>query len=270
MERSKKHILIVEDEMALSHALTIRLQQEGYAVTVASNGEEALQKVESHPFDLILLDIIMPRMDGLNQIAGHESQWSAKVTIHGNFHKVLSSFRDCRYRNAAGGCAVGCRYRLLADRFFRCRDHCPHSLRWTGEPARMIFFIALDRGAKSANGGLMTCFSELPEDVADVELGGNGDEERGKYGDREENLNERHSGTFAPMMEKRELHSKITQVRSPCTTSHTRQFSVPMGQMSSMVSPSSARGARIHSLPPCESMLISKPVRVAPDPSSLS
>ena len=65
MERSKKHILIVEDEMALSHALTIRLQQEGYAVTVASNGEEALQKVESHPFDLILLDIIMPRMDGL-------------------------------------------------------------------------------------------------------------------------------------------------------------------------------------------------------------
>lgn len=65
MEKPKKHILIVEDEKALSHALNIKLQQEGYAVSIASDGEEALQKVESHPYDLILLDIIMPRMDGL-------------------------------------------------------------------------------------------------------------------------------------------------------------------------------------------------------------
>ena len=65
MEKTKKHILIVEDEKALSHALNIKLQQEGYTVTIASDGEEALQKVESHPYDLILLDIIMPRMDGI-------------------------------------------------------------------------------------------------------------------------------------------------------------------------------------------------------------
>src|SRR3989344_7819408 len=65
MEKTKKHILIVEDEKALSHALNIRMQKEGYTVTIASDGEEALQKVESHPYDLILLDIIMPRMDGI-------------------------------------------------------------------------------------------------------------------------------------------------------------------------------------------------------------
>ncbi len=61
----KRHILIVEDEAHLAEALAHNLQFEGYATTVAHDGEEGLKLANTMQFDLILLDIMMPRMDGL-------------------------------------------------------------------------------------------------------------------------------------------------------------------------------------------------------------
>jgi two-component system, OmpR family, alkaline phosphatase synthesis response regulator PhoP len=61
----KKHILIVEDEEHLAQGLAHNLQFEGYATTVANDGAEGLQVAQSIPFDLIVLDIMMPKMDGL-------------------------------------------------------------------------------------------------------------------------------------------------------------------------------------------------------------
>jgi len=59
-----KHILIVEDELAISMVLGAYLEKEGYIISYAYNGEEALQKVdEIHPA-LILLDVMMPFMNG--------------------------------------------------------------------------------------------------------------------------------------------------------------------------------------------------------------
>lgn len=60
----KKKILVVEDEKAMSHALQLKLEKEGFTVTLAENGEKAKEEVESGSFDLILLDLIMPEMDG--------------------------------------------------------------------------------------------------------------------------------------------------------------------------------------------------------------
>ncbi len=63
--RVKKHILIVEDEEHLAEALAHNLQFEGYSTTVANDGEEGLRLAQSiHP-DLIILDIMMPKLDGL-------------------------------------------------------------------------------------------------------------------------------------------------------------------------------------------------------------
>ena len=62
-------ILIVEDEKALSHALTLKLTNAGYDVTHIDNGEEALRVVMEEQFDLILLDILMPKMDGFSMLA---------------------------------------------------------------------------------------------------------------------------------------------------------------------------------------------------------
>lgn len=65
MPDQSKHILIAEDEKPLSGALDHKLTREGYIVTIASDGEEALSMARTKQFDLILLDIIMPKMDGM-------------------------------------------------------------------------------------------------------------------------------------------------------------------------------------------------------------
>ncbi len=60
-----KRILIVDDEENFRHMLSVILIKEGYEVETAANGEEALQKVTASPFDQVLCDIRMPKMDGL-------------------------------------------------------------------------------------------------------------------------------------------------------------------------------------------------------------
>jgi DNA-binding response OmpR family regulator len=64
-----KRILIVEDEKPLSHALKLKLSHEGYDVVVAGDGEEGITKAMAEPFDLILIDIIMPKMDGFSLLS---------------------------------------------------------------------------------------------------------------------------------------------------------------------------------------------------------
>ncbi len=58
-------ILLVEDEEALRMTLGDRLRSEGYAVDLAADGEEGLVKATAMPFDLIILDIMLPRRSGL-------------------------------------------------------------------------------------------------------------------------------------------------------------------------------------------------------------
>lgn len=60
-----KRILIIDDEESFRHMLSVILKKERYDVETASNGEEGLQKIAVSPFDQILCDIRMPRMDGL-------------------------------------------------------------------------------------------------------------------------------------------------------------------------------------------------------------
>jgi CheY-like chemotaxis protein len=61
-------ILIVEDDSALRQALETKLLKEGFDVKTAVEGNHALQEIERHHFDLILLDVIMPYMDGLTML----------------------------------------------------------------------------------------------------------------------------------------------------------------------------------------------------------
>ena len=61
-------ILIVDDEEAMRFTLSEALGKEGYVLETANDGEEALQKFKSKPFDLVILDMKMPRMDGLEAL----------------------------------------------------------------------------------------------------------------------------------------------------------------------------------------------------------
>ncbi|GAA0847807.1 response regulator transcription factor [Streptosporangium amethystogenes subsp. fukuiense] len=58
-------VLVVDDEPALREALQSSLEFEGYRVGVASDGQEALETLERESYELVLLDVMMPRLDGL-------------------------------------------------------------------------------------------------------------------------------------------------------------------------------------------------------------
>jgi DNA-binding response OmpR family regulator len=58
-------ILLVDDEIAIQKMLEFPLRKDGYEVVVAGDGEEALTKFRAGDFDLVVLDIMMPKLDGL-------------------------------------------------------------------------------------------------------------------------------------------------------------------------------------------------------------
>ncbi|MDF2441099.1 MAG: two-component system, OmpR family, alkaline phosphatase synthesis response regulator PhoP [Abditibacteriota bacterium] len=63
-----KKILAVDDERHIVRLVQINLQKEGYEVVTASNGREALEKVQSERPDLIVMDVMMPEMDGFEAL----------------------------------------------------------------------------------------------------------------------------------------------------------------------------------------------------------
>lgn len=63
-----KKILIIEDELAYLTLLRDQLTVEGYRVIAAENGEEGLRIIKKEKLDLILLDIRMPKMDGMTML----------------------------------------------------------------------------------------------------------------------------------------------------------------------------------------------------------
>ncbi|PUZ26671.1 two-component system, OmpR family, alkaline phosphatase synthesis response regulator PhoP [Chitinophaga costaii] len=64
-EPTKASILLVEDEENLQEALKLNLELEGYEVTAVDNGTAALKAVKNEYFDLLILDIMLPEMDGI-------------------------------------------------------------------------------------------------------------------------------------------------------------------------------------------------------------
>ena len=62
-------ILVVDDEIEICNLFAKVLAEEGYKVSTACNGKEALKKVGEEEPDLVLLDIIMPEMDGMEALA---------------------------------------------------------------------------------------------------------------------------------------------------------------------------------------------------------
>jgi len=63
--KSKKNILIVDDELTLCKLLQANLTADGFDVEVAMSGKEALEQISHKEFDLVLLDLLLPEMDGV-------------------------------------------------------------------------------------------------------------------------------------------------------------------------------------------------------------
>ncbi|MGD9752947.1 MAG: response regulator, partial [Acidimicrobiia bacterium] len=74
-------ILVVEDETPLRRALTVNLAARGYDVIDAPDGETALQRAASENPDLVLLDLGLPGIDGLEVIAGLRGWTSVPIIV---------------------------------------------------------------------------------------------------------------------------------------------------------------------------------------------
>lgn len=88
MSKKKNHILVVEDEQALNTAYKMILDKAGYTVGVAFDGNEALAYVGEHDPDIILLDLKMPRMDGIAFLEAYQPKLlkkKPKIIVFSNF-----------------------------------------------------------------------------------------------------------------------------------------------------------------------------------------
>ncbi len=77
----KKKILIIEDEKPLAHALELKMTHEGYETTVASTGRQGLEEASSGKYDLILLDLILPEVDGFAILEGLKAKKLKPVVV---------------------------------------------------------------------------------------------------------------------------------------------------------------------------------------------
>jgi two-component system nitrogen regulation response regulator NtrX len=86
-------ILIVDDESGIRESLGALLRDDGYEVEAASTGEDCLDRIERRSFDLVLLDVWLPKMDGLATLEAIQARESAPVVImisgHGNIETAV-------------------------------------------------------------------------------------------------------------------------------------------------------------------------------------
>jgi DNA-binding response OmpR family regulator len=98
-----KKILIVEDDATLSNALQEKFKLEGFDVVTAANGEEGLSKLTSFKPNLVILDLLMPIMDGKTMLAKLRVMEEFKllpVIILTNQGGIENITETVRYNNA--------------------------------------------------------------------------------------------------------------------------------------------------------------------------
>ncbi|CAN2189628.1 OmpR Response regulators consisting of a CheY-like receiver domain and a winged-helix DNA-binding domain [Candidatus Nanopelagicaceae bacterium] len=81
MSKDPRSILVVDDNEDIRNLLSLVLQKEGYEVFLAPNGSEALEIIKNNRLDLILLDVMMPELSGLEVLSN----------IRGNKNNIISS-----------------------------------------------------------------------------------------------------------------------------------------------------------------------------------
>jgi CheY-like chemotaxis protein len=97
---SRKKILLVDDSSTILMMERMILAKYGYELTTAGNGEEALEKAEREKPDLILMDLVMPRMNGLDAVRRlHDNEQTCAipvimVTTRGEATNVETAFEN--------------------------------------------------------------------------------------------------------------------------------------------------------------------------------
>lgn len=101
-------VLVVDDDPRLLQIIEMYLRLEGYDVTTAENGEEALERLTQHPIALVILDIMMPGMDGVEacrQIRADPATSAIPIVMC----SALSADEDVRRARDAGASHMICK-----------------------------------------------------------------------------------------------------------------------------------------------------------------
>jgi len=94
----KKHILIVEDERPLAHALELKLASSGYDITSAATGSDGVKAAKAGKFNLILLDLILPGIDGFTVLEElHKAKIKTPVIILSNLGQEEDKAKTSKY-----------------------------------------------------------------------------------------------------------------------------------------------------------------------------
>ena len=90
-------LLIVDDEKEIVESLTLRLKREGYEVSTAFDGEEALQKLRDDNPDLVILDLMLPKLSGFEVLERMRKEFTDKwrPVIIISAKDELESWRKC-------------------------------------------------------------------------------------------------------------------------------------------------------------------------------
>jgi DNA-binding response OmpR family regulator len=80
MSLEKKTVLIVDDDQAVRRGFKAILEKEGYSVEVAETGAEALDKIQTEKFDVLLIDVRLPDVDG-TELLSRVSKFSDSIKI---------------------------------------------------------------------------------------------------------------------------------------------------------------------------------------------
>ena len=91
------HILIVDDEVSIQESLAGIMRDEGYDVSLAGNGHQALKLVDKDPPDLVFLDIMMPGIDGIETLKrikeGHPDVYVIIISAHGTIETAVRAIK---------------------------------------------------------------------------------------------------------------------------------------------------------------------------------
>src|SRR6202046_248527 len=96
---SMAKILVVDDEPSIVDSVATVLRYEGFEVDVANSGRSALQKAQNNPFDLIVLDVMLPDLDGL--------EVTRRIRSDGLDVPVLFLTAKCEVEDRIAGLTVG-------------------------------------------------------------------------------------------------------------------------------------------------------------------
>jgi DNA-binding NtrC family response regulator len=101
METGRPRILIVDDEPNIRQGLAEALEGQGYEIEQAASGEGALELVRLKPFDLVLVDLVMEEMDGIEVLREINREWPQTevviITAHGSIETAVKALKEGAY-----------------------------------------------------------------------------------------------------------------------------------------------------------------------------